>query len=265
MHSFVESVLNSAALLFIPEIDDKLPALMGFDEAAIIGNYIISTALKEFDKVSRMSDEEITHDYLLRVNPSIGVEFGDYYLTNIPEQGSCPEAGEIIQPYQVKMGREDGLGHQIEPSNFVTDDCLIRRIEWSYTMYNPKTSKPRIGYLKIETMSNKIIEIDRKGACENFVTGDFRHCLEGAYIITQFQMSNDIIKLRVCGSKTAKSFIDAFEYYSLWGIASSALKMLKKEQRKERKVDSLLDKAAVKETFDEKVMRDCQYVSMDNV
>jgi hypothetical protein len=132
-------------------------------------------------------------------------------------------------------------------------------------MYNPKTSKPRIGYLKIETMSNKIIEIDRKGACENFVTSDFRHCLEGAYIITQFQMSNDIIKLRVCGSKTAKSFIDAFEYYSLWGIASSALKMLKKEQRKERKVDSLLDKAAVKETFDEKVMRDCQYVSMDNV
>ena len=235
---------------------------MGFDEAAIIGNYSISTALKEFDKVCCMSDEEITHAYLLKVNNSIGVKFGDYYLTNIPEQGSCPEEGEIIQPYQVKMGREDGLGHQIEPSNFVTENCLIRRIEWSYTMYNPKTSKPRIGYLRIETMNNKIIEIDRKGVCENFVTSDVRHCLEGAYIITQFQMSNDIIKLRLCGSKTANAFMDAFEYYSLWGITSSAQKMLQKEQKKGRRAASLLDKSAGKETFDEKVMRECRYVSM---
>lgn len=30
--SFIEAVLNTAALLFIPEIDDSLPALLGFDE-----------------------------------------------------------------------------------------------------------------------------------------------------------------------------------------------------------------------------------------
>jgi hypothetical protein len=64
---------------------------MGFDEAAIIGNYIITTSLKQFDKVCRMSDEEITNEYLSEMNPSIGVDFSDYFLTNIPERASRPE------------------------------------------------------------------------------------------------------------------------------------------------------------------------------
>ena len=262
--SYIEAVLNSAALLFIPEIDDQLPGLMGFDEAAIIGNYIITTSLKQFDKVCRMSDEEITNEYLSEMNPSIGVDFSDYFLTNIPERASRPEHGDILQPYQVKEGL-DGLGHQIELSNFVTDNCLIRKIEWSYTVYNPNTSKPRIGYLKIETMTNAIIEINGKGIDENIVNSDVRHRLEGAFIITQFQMSNHIIKLRVCGSKDAQSFMDAFDYYSLWPISSSGMKLLNKEKIRERRMDMnelRIKKAGIKETIDEKIMRECQYVSM---
>jgi len=180
-----------------------------------------------------MPDEKITEEYLLSTNSSIGVEFCDYYLTNIQEQASCPDEGEIYQPYQVRMGI-DGCGHQIDPSNFVTEQCLIRKIVWSYTLYNPKTSKPRIGYLRLETMTGDVIEIIRKGVAENIVTSDVRHTLEGAYIITTIQMSNDIIRLRVCGSKRPEDFLDAFDYYSLWEVTPLAKKLLEKEAKRPR-------------------------------
>jgi len=232
--SFIEAVLNSAALLFIPEIDDQLPSLLGFDESAIIENFMIAESLRTFNKIAQMPDEDITRDYLLSVNKAIGIEFSDYYLTNIREQPSNPEVGEMFQPYQVQKC-SDGFGHQIDPSNFVTADCLIRKLTWAYTLYNVNGSKPRIGRLKIETMNNEVIEIKRKGvSAEGIITSDVNHTLEGAYIITSFQMSNDIIRLRVCGSKKATDFLAAFEYYSLWGIASPARKLLLKEAKQQR-------------------------------
>ncbi len=231
--SYIEAVLNSAALLFIPEIDDQLPSLLGFDEGAIIENFIIAQSLKEFDKIARMSNEEFTREKVISVNEAIGIEFSDYYLTNIQEQPSLPDIGQLFQPYQVTKGA-DGLGHQIDPSVFVTAECLIRKLTWSYTLWNPNVSKPRIGKLKIETMKGEIIEVNRKGVGENIVNSDVNHTLEGAYIITSFQMSNDIIRLRVCGSKRAKDFLSAFDYYSLWEIASPAEKLLHEEAKRQK-------------------------------
>jgi hypothetical protein len=37
-------------LLFIPEIDDHLPNLLGLDDEAIIKNYLIAESKKDFNK-----------------------------------------------------------------------------------------------------------------------------------------------------------------------------------------------------------------------
>lgn len=143
--SFIECVLNTAALLFIPDIDDVLPSLLGFDERSIIENYIMQESLRQFDKLVL---KDISREALLSIDESIGIEFGDYYLTNIQESPSQPDCGVIFQPYQIRPSR---TGHQIDPSNYVTAHCLIKEITWSYTtspMYE-RTTKPRIGYLRI--------------------------------------------------------------------------------------------------------------------
>jgi hypothetical protein len=233
--SFIEAVLNSAALLFIPEIDDQLPSLLGFDESAMIENFIIAESLKTFDKIVAMPEEKLTRQYLRTVNKAIGVEFSDYFLTNIREQSSLPSVGQTYQPYQVKKG-SDSFGHQIYPSNFVTPDCLVRKLVWSYTLFNVHGSKPRIGRLRIETIKGEIIEIQRKGyEGDTIINSDANHTLEGAFIITSFHMCNDIIRLRVCGSKKAADFTAAFEYYNLWAITPSAKQLLEKEASRQKK------------------------------
>ena len=37
-----------------------------------------------------------------------------------------------------------------------------------------------------------------------------KHVLEGLFIMTAFQMSEDVIKLRLCGSYVRKDFLEAF-------------------------------------------------------
>ena len=78
-------------------------------------------------------------------------------------------------------------------------------------------------------------------------------------------MSNDILRLRVCGSSKAKDFSDAFEYYNLWNLSEEAKKLLKKQMKNDRKAAKnklLLDRVSKKETFEDKVKRECLYVRM---
>lgn len=233
--SFIEAVLNTAALLFIPDIDDQLPQLLGLDTDSIIKNYLMYQTLREFDKICQMDDNKITYEYLKSVNSSIGVPFCDYYLTNDPEQAAHPIDGINYTPYQVHAGR-DGAGHQIDPSNFVTEKCLIRKIVWSYTTSAKylNTSHPRIGYLKIVKLNGEIIEICQKGVNDDIQVSDFTNVLEGVFIITSFHMSDAIFRLRVCGSPTARNFLDALEYYSLWGLTSNASNALEREASKSK-------------------------------
>ncbi len=258
--SFIEAVLNTAALLFIPEIDDQLPKLLGLDEEAIIRNYLTYQSLKEFDAISKMDDVTITKKLTEMQNQSIGVPFCDYYLTNIEEQATYPEDGITFSPYQVKAGK-NGDGHQIGSSSFVTGSCLIRKLVWSYTTSDKyvHSSTPRIGYLKIEKLfsSHENIEIHRKGPVDDdCYVSDVKHVLEGVFIITTFQMSDDIIRLRVCGSPSAKDFMAAFEYYSLWELGTNATNILQAEIAKEK--SHKLGKMQPMKSFD-------QYISMGRV
>ena len=55
-------------------------------------------------------------------------------------------------------------------------------------------------------------------------------------------MSDDIIRLRLCGStgssRDAKSFIHAFDYYCLWSITSNAMNLLRHTAAQEKKEGS---------------------------
>ncbi len=239
---------------------------MGLDEKSIIENYLISQSLKEFEalvlseekykKKGYSSDRFSTHQ-LRSLNEAIGVDFQDYHLTFNEEGPAKPESGMMFQPYQIRASSSSFAveGCQIDPSNFITEHCLISEITWAYThseTFNNLT-KPRIGWLKIVKMChdgegertmivdqrkpNKIVITSREIGVtdkEGISISDNKHTIKGVFIITSFQMSNDIFRLRVCGSSSARNFLNAMEYYSLWDVTPGAEHMLKKEVRREK-------------------------------
>lgn len=237
--SFIDAVLNTAALLFIPDIDDQLPSLLGVSESSIIKNFLISESMKEFDALH--SGNEVERRTMMEKfvrdarEVGMGVQFSDNYITNWPEQASSPADGNLFQPFQVSKGKTMASGHQIDPSYDVTDKCLIKKISWKYTIYgaSSNTSKPRVGYLRLEMLAGYTVDYERPHE-ENIKLGE-EHSLEGVYLITCFQMSNDILRLRVCGSKTAEDFMKAFDYYALFPLSSSAKGLLSKHITKSNK------------------------------
>lgn len=90
---FIEAVLNTAALLFIPEIDDQLPSLLGFDQKSIVKNFLIHEAMREYDDFVKQKCREMEFrksalrkkgadsadfESMNAFNAGAGVEFGDY-------------------------------------------------------------------------------------------------------------------------------------------------------------------------------------------
>jgi len=222
---FIDAVLNTTALLFIPEIDDQLPKILGYREDDIIRNFLITESMEDLDKI--LSAQQPGHNILS------GLQFGDFYITNMIEQGINAQEGCAFQPYQVTQGITDSSGHQIDPSTTVTPDCLLRKIEWRYTTGFRGTTKPRVGSLRLTKMNGHRIDIVRKsdinGNTDVKVGIDSKeNILEGLFIITTFQMSEDVIKLRLCGSYDPKNFLKAFDYYSLWHVTLEARNSIKK-------------------------------------
>ena len=232
--SYIESVLNTAALLFIPMIDDQLPSLLGFKSETIFKNFFTYESLEEFDQMCMLEDREITTAYLHQLNDAIGVEFSDFYLTNWPEQGSTSSEGIHFKPYQILKGKINGnkvMGDQISPTSYVTEKCLIRKIVWRYTTGFETSIKPRIGYLRLEMLNGEEVEINMMTVDQGVgVNEEVYHQLKGVFIITTFQMSSAILRLRICGSYSAENFVKAFDYYSLWSISSHARSLLSKYQ-----------------------------------
>lgn len=224
---FIDAVLNTAALLFIPEIDDQLPSLLGYDHEVIVKNYLVNALLKQYDHCCLMEDEDVTEDFIRVVNEDIGIQFGDFYLTHWPEQGSSHEESIHFQPHEVIASVVNGVSsHHICPVNTVNENCLIQKITWSYTTGFEHSIKPRIAFLRLEMMNGTVTEINMKTVDTEIGVDDVYHQLDGAFIITAFQMSSAILRLRICGSYNPHDFLKAFEYYSLWDITGSAKKIL---------------------------------------
>lgn len=218
---FINAVLNTTALLFIPEIDDALPQILGYCEDDIIRNFLITESMKDFDKIDKIPPAD--------KRPSIvcGLEFGDYYITNMIEQGINAQQGQAFQPYQVTQIGHRGV--QIDPSTTVTPDCLLRKIEWRYTTGYPRATKPRVGCLILTKIDGEEVRITRNRDIHGLVGINIkRHSLEGLFIMTSFQMSEDVLKLRVCGSRNVRNFLEAFDYYSLWDVTVEARRKILK-------------------------------------
>jgi len=219
---YINAVLNCSALLFIPEIDDQLPQILGYREDDIIKNFLITESMEDFAAIIEMPEEEFSTLECARRNIVCGLQFGDFYITNMPEQGTNAQAGLIFQPYQVTYC-SDGSSHEIVPSTTITPDCLLCEIEWQYTTGYPNTTKPRVGCLKLTKLGGKVVQIKRNDdPLGKIGINPEKHKLKGLFIITTFQMSEDVIKLRVCGSYNKQNFLKAFDYYSLWDVTDEA-------------------------------------------
>lgn len=238
--SFIEGVLNSTALLFIPEIDDQLPFILGLRTEEIVKNFLVAESITRFDAIADLKDTDFSASELEKI--TCGVQFSDFYLTNTPEQGNSD--GTPFQPFKV-IADTNNMGHQIDPSSFVTVDCLLKRIEWKYTTGYPRTTNPRIGYLHLTKINDEVVEIVRKDDPMGIVgIEDHSHSLHGLFIITTFQMSEDILKLRVCGSYNPPDFLKALNCYSLWDVnaeAKSAISALPPDKGEEDGFDTFYD------------------------
>ena len=240
--TYIDAVLNTAALLFIPEIDDDLPGLLGYNQETIVKNYLVNNLLEQFDYFCLMKDEVCTDRNIHNINDVIGIQFCDYYLTHWPEQGSTHDESIHFQPHEVDASASgDLLGHQVNPVNSVNENCLIRKIVWGYTTGFEYSIKPRIAYLRLEMMNGKVVEINMKTVDNEVGVDDVYHELEGAYIITAFQMSSSVLRLRICGSKYSEDFLKAFEYYSLWDINCQARRLLRRFHQHEMKISGVQD------------------------
>jgi len=219
-----------------------MPSLLGFNEKAIVKNFLIHEAMREFDA---LHDDDTSNDSILGnvFDEGMGVQFVDYFLTNVPEQGSCTADGIIFQPFGVSKGQGNS-GDQIDPSCYITKNCLIKKLTWQYTLYGNST-KPRIGYLKIEMLGeDETIEVKRPADEAELISLGEPNELEGVFVITTFQMSDDILRLRVCGSKKAVDFEKAFEYYTLWPLSSRAKKTLREAKKNEKAQERMANRAS---------------------
>jgi len=237
--TIIDAVLNVTALEYISEIDDMLPAMLHLPEDAIISNYLIQESIEDYIILSGLKDEHINRIFDMGASSLNNIHFDDIYVTNTPETGNDILTGNVFMPYYVKKGTrsDDAI---VGTSEYVTDDCLLQRIEWRYTESLQNTCRPCVAYLKIWKLNGEVLEIKQKGVEPESLPYLPSQSLQGVYIITAFQMSESVVSLRLCGSQSVKDFKLAFEHYSLWPLNSSAQRLLSKAMKMETPVVSAL-------------------------
>jgi len=83
---YISAVLNFSALLFIPEIDNQLPRILGHREDDIIKKYISTELIVDFDDILHITEDEFTTIECAIQNLVCDLQFGDFYITNMSEQ-----------------------------------------------------------------------------------------------------------------------------------------------------------------------------------
>lgn len=230
----IDGVLNTAALLFIPEIDDELPELLDLDPVDIIHIHLVRKSLESYERVASMTNKEIDEEFLLSKEKHPGdIEFQDIIATNMPEMGSDPEKFFIYAPHECFKHKDvSGDGGFVNPSTVIQKDSLLKEISWIYQPANIKTkgsaklSQGYIVYLKLVKLDDEIIEIVNRKFSDSIDVSKPDGSVQGIYVITCFQKARNVTKLRFCGSKTSEDFQRALSYYSLWDLSSGAKKSL---------------------------------------
>ena len=210
--------------------------MLGFQVESIIESFVISEAKVAFDEYLKLTDEDIDKMFegklkyvdmedgksVKTTTTTTGIDFSDVFVTNSVSEGS--DSHDFAQPFSIKAG-EDGEGHELDPSNFITEDCLVKTIEWRYI--NTNAISPGVGYLRLTKLDGTMLEIDFSSISD--VERGETCRLDGVYMITNFvTASQQIESLRIAGSERAECFIPALEHYSLWDISNPAKRLIKK-------------------------------------
>jgi hypothetical protein len=154
---YIEAVMNSAALLFILDIDDLLPDLVHLDPTSVVRNYLIAEALIALKDVHEYMVVESERPSLSEAQKKVdrmktrfetmgirSIQFADMFLTNTPESGTTSDV--VFAPYAIQGCHNYP---DVTNSNFVNSNCLFSRIEWQYTSGFAFTTEPRIGLLRV--------------------------------------------------------------------------------------------------------------------
>ena len=80
---YISAVLNCSALLFIPEIDDQLPKILGYWEDNIIKHFIITESMVVFDDTIHTPENDFTTIEYARRNLVCGLQFDNFYITDM--------------------------------------------------------------------------------------------------------------------------------------------------------------------------------------
>jgi len=207
--------------------------LLGLDLDAIIENHLLYEAKLSYEEYSILDDNTIATLFRKADVESqsaegpedckFGVNFSDYFLTNSVMEGS--DAHDFSQPFNIKK-QTNNFGHELDPSNFVTSDCLVSKIEWRY-LDSSKIS-PTIGYLRLTKLNGEVIEIDFSEKSE--VERGEAHQLQGCFLITNFVITaTEIESLRLAGTENGRLFLKAMDHYSLWSLTADATSLLKRK------------------------------------
>jgi len=73
-------------LLFIPEINNQLPKILGYQEKEIINFFCITESVVDFDDIIHMPEDELTTIERSRQSLMCDLQLGDFYITNILKQ-----------------------------------------------------------------------------------------------------------------------------------------------------------------------------------
>jgi len=223
--SYIEGVLNTAALLFVSEIDDELPEYLDLDPAMIVHTYLIENAIHKLNKLKKYSQitGNIEEKFAQKAKHPADIEYSDIIVTNMEERGSDPSNHVFFAPLNIS---------DFAASTHITGGCLLKEISWiyqpSYHRGSAKLSAGYVSYLRAVTLAdNKVIEFTNPNFMNEMDTNQYDGSVQGVYIITKFEKKRNITKLRICGSKTKEDFKKAMEYYSLWDLSPVAASLLR--------------------------------------
>mmetsp|Transcript_47403 Transcript_47403/g.92487 ORF Transcript_47403/g.92487 Transcript_47403/m.92487 type:complete len:563 (+) Transcript_47403:204-1892(+) len=220
---FIEGVLNTAALLFIPEIDDKLPQFLDFQNDDIVRTYIVQAAVWRYELNARITDDEVNK--ATEKEDQVGnIVYSDIMVTNLKESGSDPDMFDFFGPIDVRT---------FATLEIIQEECLLKEVSWIYQPSNfkrqgsAKLSKGNVVYLRLVKLEDDKEVVFRN---EKFIDGvDISKpdgAVRGVYILTTFKKARSVTHMRICGAPTGKQFSKALRYYNLWDISGEAQSLL---------------------------------------
>jgi hypothetical protein len=179
---FIEGVLNSAALLFITEIDEQLPVFFNLDAREIAQSYLLRKIADEVvskmsfnAQMSRANRVKLIRAGVMPHGPGYGIRFCDIRVTNTAHTSHSHCRPHEIRPsvdfYQIVTDNNQFfVRHEKQPEKLyvkssISADCLLKQVKWHYVR-DSDLQKGYVDRLFLKKLDGTEILIDchKKGA-----------------------------------------------------------------------------------------------------